>query len=114
MGTTLRSMEDVMAGKNNNSIVLIAQVRLFPFGIPVSIYLPSFTSFLFVLCLPFSDRLSLLLFSLSHPVSSDLRLTSQILITLAVSYIVNMRMKHEVHSVSHSAVHMSISPTPVL
>lgn len=46
MGTTLRSMEDVMAGKSSNSIVLIAQV----------------------------------------------------LITLAVSYIINVRMKHEVHT----------------
>lgn len=47
MGTTLRSMEDVLAGKSNNSIVLIAQI----------------------------------------------------LITLAVSYLVNVRMKHEVHTV---------------
>lgn len=46
MGTTLRSMEDVMSGKNSNSIVLIAQV----------------------------------------------------LITLAVSYIINVRMKREVHT----------------
>ena len=47
MGTTLRSMEDVMAGKSNNSIVLFAQV----------------------------------------------------IIALAVSYLVNVRMKHEVHTV---------------
>eukprot|EP00048_Salpingoeca_helianthica_P011271 m.161663 g.161663 ORF g.161663 m.161663 type:complete len:375 (+) comp15198_c4_seq1:4111-5235(+) len=52
MGTTLRSMEDVLSGKNSNTIVLIAQV----------------------------------------------------LITLAVTYLINVRMKHEVHTACEQEV----------